>query len=113
MQYPSRGHGDGNLLASRKCVESRHELGIHLANDVWARLLSGYRVPYDPLRNLARREDVAAAWNELWNELHHQGNIGEASFAALPHLVRIHEARGLADWNTARRPWLARIEERA
>ena len=43
---------------------------------------------------------MAAAWDELWNELHHQGDIGEASFAAVPHLVRIHELRGVPDWNT-------------
>src|SRR5262249_17818493 len=48
----------------------------------------------------SRGEDVTEAWNELWNELHHQGHIGEASFAALPHLVRIHEMRRIADWNT-------------
>ena len=26
--------------------------------------------------------------------------MGEASYAAVPHLVRIHAARGVADWNT-------------
>ena len=44
--------------------------------------------------------DTAAAWDELWTKLHHQGDVGEASYAAVPHLVRIHAARGVADWNT-------------
>jgi hypothetical protein len=68
----------------------------------WSDLQGGYRVQYDPreaLRRLASG-DTASAWDELWNELHHQGDVGAASFAALPELVRIHEARGIADWNT-------------
>jgi hypothetical protein len=73
-----------------------------LTEERWAGLLGGYRIPYDPRKALQRLEqgDAAAAWDELWNELHHQGDIGEASFAALPHLVRIHERRGVPDWNT-------------
>jgi hypothetical protein len=68
-----------------------------------SRLLGGYRIPYDPrkpLRALEQGKDVAVAGEELWNELHHQGDVGEASYAAVPHLVRIHAARGVADWNT-------------
>jgi hypothetical protein len=68
----------------------------------WSDLRGGYRVPYDPrnaLRKLERGEDTEAAWNELWNELHHQGDIGEASYAAVPQLVRIYAARGIPDWN--------------
>jgi hypothetical protein len=69
----------------------------------WTRLKGGYRLPYDPrnaLRALESNEDTARAWSELWNELHHQGDVGEASYAAVPHLVRIHVARNIADWNT-------------
>lgn len=39
-------------------------------------------------------EDV---WEELWEELHHQGDLGLASYAAVPHLVRL--ARQKRDWN--------------
>ena len=39
-------------------------------------------------------------WQELWNELHHQGDVGEASFAAVPYIVRAYRERGIADWNT-------------
>jgi hypothetical protein len=38
-------------------------------------------------------------WRKLWNELHHQGDVGEVSFAAVPHLVRICREQGLIDWN--------------
>jgi len=69
----------------------------------WTKLLGGYGLPFDPRPLLSRLEterDTASVWNELWNELHHQGDVGEASFAAVPHLVRIHRMRGMADWNT-------------
>ena len=35
-----------------------------------------------------------------WEELHHQGHVGEASYAAVPHLVRIHGERDALDYNT-------------
>jgi hypothetical protein len=69
----------------------------------WSGLLGGYRVPYDPrkaLLALERGGETDGIWEELWNELHHQGDVGEASYAAVPHLVRIHAARGQANWNT-------------
>jgi ParB-like chromosome segregation protein Spo0J len=43
--------------------------------------------------------DADSLWEELWNELHHQGDIGEASYAALPQLVHICQTRKLIDWN--------------
>jgi hypothetical protein len=69
----------------------------------WSGLLGGYRVPYDPrtaLRALERADQTDSIWEELWNELQHQGDVGEASYAAVPHLVRIHAARGQVEWNT-------------
>ncbi len=69
----------------------------------WLNLSGGYRIPYDPrpaLQKLRANIDVAAAWEELWEELHHQGDVGDASYAAVPELVRIHRIRGGADWNT-------------
>jgi hypothetical protein len=68
----------------------------------WEHLTGGYKVPFDPrpsLRKLESRQDTAAAWEELWEELHHQGDVGDASYAAVPELVRIHRMGGAADWN--------------
>ncbi|WP_315782365.1 MULTISPECIES: hypothetical protein [unclassified Bradyrhizobium] len=74
---------------------------LDLSEERWTSLHGGYRVPYDPRLALQRLErGDASAWDELWNELHHQGDIGEASFAAVPGLVRIHERRSVADWQT-------------
>ena len=69
----------------------------------WLTMHGGYRVPYDPrdaLLDLERDENAEAAWKELWGGLFHQGDVGEVSYAAVPHLVRIHASRGRADWNT-------------
>jgi len=77
--------------------------GMDLDDPAWARLLGGYGVPYDvrgTLRALENGQDVQAAWQELWTELYHHGDVGEASYAAVPQLVRIHLARGVADWNS-------------
>jgi hypothetical protein len=65
----------------------------------WGQVRGGYRSPYDPrkaLLSLERSTDVLAAWSEL----HHQGDVGEASYAAAPHLVRIHGERDAVEGNT-------------
>ena len=48
---------------------------------------------------LESQQDIAATWEELWEELHHQGDVGDASYAAVPELVRIRRNGGGADWN--------------
>jgi len=71
-------------------------------DDRWEHLTGGYKVPFDPrpsLRKLENRQDTAAAWEELWDELHHQGDVGDASYAAVPELVRIHRVGDASDWN--------------
>ena len=68
----------------------------------WMTLKGGYHISYDPRPALLRLEDeksVAVAWKELWNELHHQGDIDNASYAAVPHLVRIYGTKPKIDWN--------------
>ena len=67
----------------------------------WSGMLGGYRRPYDPRPAIARlRNDPtdASAWAELWSALHHQGDVGEASYAAVPLLVDACAA-GPRDWN--------------
>jgi len=49
---------------------------------------------------LESQQDTAAAWEELWEELHHQSNVGVASYAAVPELVRIHRMGGATDWKS-------------
>jgi hypothetical protein len=68
----------------------------------WASLEGGYRVPYDAsrlLRQLEHATDLQPIWDELWNELHHQGDVGVASYAAIPQIVRIAKVRDVSDRN--------------
>ena len=86
---PSRGNFNPTMLS--------------FDDERWKKLLGGYRTEFDPrpsLKNLESSVRVKEAWHELWEELHHQGDVGEASYASVPHLVRIHRKRGLDDWNT-------------
>ncbi|MFC3326031.1 hypothetical protein [Mesorhizobium cantuariense] len=67
----------------------------------WSGLKGGYKVVYDPrpaLRTLVLRYDDKPAWDELWNELHHQGDVGDASYAAVVEIVRISERHAPAHW---------------
>lgn len=68
---------------------------------VWEALHGGYRVSYDPRPALAKlpTADPAAAWAELWQELHHQGDVGDASYAAIPALVERYADVATLDWN--------------
>jgi hypothetical protein len=77
-------------------------MGFDLADERWADFHGGYRVRYDPrpaLRSLEIDDKRDRAWSELWQELHHQGDVGEASFASVPHIVEIEERRRVPDWN--------------
>ena len=56
--------------------------------------------PRPLLAQLESEQTRETAWHELWEELHHQGDVGEASYASVQHLVRIHRKGGLDAWNT-------------
>jgi hypothetical protein len=65
----------------------------------WVSLHGAYRVPYDPRPALARlRVDgkEQRAWSDLWENLHHQGDLGEASYVALVALVQMRAAIALS-----------------
>jgi hypothetical protein len=73
---------------------------MDLADERWVGLQGGYGRPYDvrpALRRFAAGDP--AVWGELWEELHHQGDIGEASYAAIPALVEAYSAQSRPDWN--------------
>jgi hypothetical protein len=65
----------------------------------WCELDGGYKMPYNPSDVLRQLECGENVWDELWQELHHQGDVGEASYAAVPHLVRIGKLLPRRDWN--------------
>jgi len=75
---------------------------LSLDDNRWNSMTGGYRMKCDPRPLLAQLENEQTrekAWHGLWEELHHQGDVGEASYASVPHLVRIHRASGIVDWN--------------
>lgn len=57
----------------------------------WATYQGGYhRCPYDAvplIRELQTSGTSAQFWDTVWAELHHQGDVGEASYALVPYLV--------------------------
>jgi hypothetical protein len=76
---------------------------ISLEDPRWSNMTGGYKMPFDPrplLRRLEMESDTTEVWRGLWEELHHQGAVGEASFAAVPFLVKSYRTRGVLDWNT-------------
>jgi hypothetical protein len=72
---------------------------LSLTDTAWRQFEGGYRAPYDASKALARMERGDSVWDELWNELHHQGDVGVASYAAIPQIVRISQTRRGTDWN--------------
>ena len=63
----------------------------------------GYGIPYDPkpaLKKLSSSHDEAIS--ELWENLYHQGDIGIASFEAVPTLVQAGELSLVAAIEVAR-----------
>lgn len=78
---------------------------IPLIDSRWKEFEGGYRIPYDASAPLKRLEqattdvEVNAVFSELWDELHHQGDVGLASYLSVPHLIRIAKERNLYDWN--------------
>jgi len=78
---------------------------MDLQDRAWGLLEGGYRIPYDaskPLRKLkdaANQKDRQDIFDELWENLHHQGNVGVASYLAVPGLIDICIASKSLDWN--------------
>lgn len=76
---------------------------LQLTDPRWPKLKSGRRTPFDArplLRNLESRTETKVVWDQLWDELHHQGDVDECAYACVPHLVRIYVDSGKLDWNT-------------
>lgn len=68
----------------------------------WQSYMGGYRVPYDAssaLRRLLAGGASDELWEELWSGLHHQGDVHQASYAAVPWLVEFVRRSPQIDWN--------------
>lgn len=68
----------------------------------WASVKGGYKTPYNPLPALTQLQaspNDEAAWHELWQNLHHQGDVGEASYLAAVALIDMQRQGAGFDWN--------------
>jgi len=73
---------------------------MELDDPRWSQLRGAYGRLYDPRAAVRRLLDGdTSAWDELWEDLYHQGEVGEASYAALPLLVTAHEGLAGDEWN--------------
>ena len=78
---------------------------IQLNDPGWKEFEGGYRMPYDAsiaLKKLAAAEskkEIDEIFKELRNELHHQGDVGLASYFSLPHIIQISKEKKFADYN--------------
>jgi hypothetical protein len=79
---------------------------LSLDDPKWNKLEGGYKgalydasVPLKQLEQAKTLAEVDAIYHELWNELHHQGDVGLASYYAVPHLVRIANQTQLINYN--------------
>ncbi len=76
---------------------------ISLDDPNWKDYEGGYRIKYDAslaLTDLENdRQPLEQIWDELAENLYHQGDVGIASYAAVPHLARIICQRNLFDGN--------------
>jgi hypothetical protein len=80
-------------------------ISIDLDNKIWSTLEGGYRIPYNssrPLRKLrdsTLQKEQEVVFTELWDNLHHQGDVGLASYLSVPQLVSICVSKNSLDWN--------------
>ena len=78
---------------------------MDLDNRSWTTLQGGYKIPYNAskplkqLRDASRQEEFESIFAELWDNLHHQGDVGTASYLAVPQLVSICITKKSLNWN--------------
>lgn len=69
----------------------------------WAGFDGAHRVPFDaaaPLTAfLSGKLSDEQFWYVVWNDLFHQDDVGVASYAAVPQIMRICEQQDLFDYN--------------
>ncbi len=83
---------------------------LSLDDDKWESFYDGYGTEYnasEPLKKLeSENEPNEAIWKEFWEELHHQGDVGPASYAVIPHIYRIYKSKNWIDWNLPAFAWV-------
>ncbi len=77
---------------------------VSLNDQIWKTVEGGYKILYDasiPLKLLQeyhQSDKQEKILDELFEELHHQGDVGLASYLAVPHLISIGIEHKITDW---------------
>jgi hypothetical protein len=78
---------------------------MDLADKIWYHLDGGYKIRYNAsialrkLKEASRPDDFKGPFLDLWENLHHQGDVGLASYLAVPHIISICIEKKSFDWN--------------
>lgn len=51
------------------------------------------------MKALTERPLDKILWDDLWLNLHHQGDVGTASYVAMVYLFKLRQEKVLFDWN--------------
>jgi len=75
---------------------------LDLNDPCWENFDSGYS-EYDPrvtewIKTLLSGNFAESHWNFLWDELHHQNDVWETSYAVIPYLVEYAKKHENYDW---------------
>jgi hypothetical protein len=94
------------LLGSFFPEKTINEPYLDLDDRRWKELEGGYRrgtcdasIELRRLEKATTIDEASEIYKELCDQLHHQGDIGIASYYAVPHLVRIANSSRLLDYN--------------
>jgi len=74
---------------------------LNLQDERWNGLAGGHRIAFDPrplLSELANSPTSAESWDALIANLYHQGDVGDASYASVPHLAGIGVREDVLPW---------------
>jgi len=78
---------------------------MDLDDKIWTTLQGGNKFPYNAsrplkrLRDSTKQDDSETIFTELWDNLHHQGDVGMASYLAIPQLIAICMNKNSLDRN--------------
>jgi len=78
---------------------------MNLEDSKWPEFNGGYKIQYDaskPLKKLQSANEPELQYlifSELWDNLHHQGDVGLASYYSVPHVISICIDKNSLDWN--------------
>ena len=77
---------------------------MEFENINWDDLTGGYKTSYNPIEAFYKIKSsnpivVKSGFEELWENLHHQGDVGTASYYSVPILIKLCVEEKSLDWN--------------